>query len=410
MTRSEEELRVGTAERETGRARLRKYVVEDEVTQTVPVRREEVRVEREPITDANVGDATSGPDISEEEHEVVLHEEEVVDREARRPEGARPARQGHRDGRARGLRDRPQGAGRGRRGEPAEGRDGVRGPTTASPASALATQPKELHMSLFAAVNVGDSLQQGLDSFFGFLPNLLGFLVILFVGYIVARVVKGILTKVLDNVGLDRALHSGQTGQYVEKVSPGASPSKLVGAIAFWFIFLGAISLAVSALKIPALTTFVSAIYGYLPNVIAAVIIFVVAGAIAGAVAALVTKTMGDTPTGKLVASVVPVLIMAIATFMILNQLQIAPEIVTITYAVLLGSLGLGMALAFGLGGRETAAQLVSGAYDKGQEQKGQVKQDMRTGKERGEQQAQQAKDKAQQSDGRPPAGALPAR
>jgi uncharacterized protein (TIGR02271 family) len=78
MTRSEEELRVGTRERESGRVRLRKYVVEDEVTQTVPVRREEVRVEREPITDANVDDATSGPEISSEEHEVVLHEEEPV--------------------------------------------------------------------------------------------------------------------------------------------------------------------------------------------------------------------------------------------------------------------------------------------------------------------------------------------
>jgi uncharacterized protein (TIGR02271 family) len=78
MTRSEEELRVGTAEREAGRARLKKYVVEEEVTQTVPVRREEVRVEREPITDANRGDAVDGPDISEEEHEVVLHSEEVV--------------------------------------------------------------------------------------------------------------------------------------------------------------------------------------------------------------------------------------------------------------------------------------------------------------------------------------------
>ena len=78
MTRSEEELRVGTAERERGRARLRKYVVTEEVQQTVPVRREEVRVEREPITDANVGEATDGPAISEEEHEVVLHEEEVV--------------------------------------------------------------------------------------------------------------------------------------------------------------------------------------------------------------------------------------------------------------------------------------------------------------------------------------------
>ena len=78
MTRSEEELRVGTTEREAGRVRLKKYVVEDEVTETVPVRREEVRVEREPITDANRGDATAGPEISEEEHEVVLHEEEPV--------------------------------------------------------------------------------------------------------------------------------------------------------------------------------------------------------------------------------------------------------------------------------------------------------------------------------------------
>jgi uncharacterized protein (TIGR02271 family) len=78
MTRSEEELRIGKTERESGRARLRKYVVEEEVTQTVPVRREEVRVEREPITDANVDDALDGPDISSEEHEVVLHEEEVV--------------------------------------------------------------------------------------------------------------------------------------------------------------------------------------------------------------------------------------------------------------------------------------------------------------------------------------------
>jgi uncharacterized protein (TIGR02271 family) len=78
MTRSEEELRVGTRQREAGRARLRKYVVTENVTTTVPVSHEEVRIEREPITDANRGDALDGPDISEEEHEVVLHEDEVV--------------------------------------------------------------------------------------------------------------------------------------------------------------------------------------------------------------------------------------------------------------------------------------------------------------------------------------------
>jgi uncharacterized protein (TIGR02271 family) len=78
MTRSEERLHVGKEQVETGRARLRKYVTTENVTQTVPVRKERVRVETEPITDANVGAATSGPDISEEEHEVVLTEERPV--------------------------------------------------------------------------------------------------------------------------------------------------------------------------------------------------------------------------------------------------------------------------------------------------------------------------------------------
>jgi uncharacterized protein (TIGR02271 family) len=78
MTRSEEELQVGTQTRERGRARLRKYVVTEQQQVTVPVQREEVRVEREPITDANLDAATSGPAISEEEHEVTLHEETPV--------------------------------------------------------------------------------------------------------------------------------------------------------------------------------------------------------------------------------------------------------------------------------------------------------------------------------------------
>jgi uncharacterized protein (TIGR02271 family) len=78
MTRSEEELHVGTERRESGRVRLRKYVVTEQVTRTVPVQREEVRVEREPITEENVDRAMAGPEISEEEHEVVLHEEEPV--------------------------------------------------------------------------------------------------------------------------------------------------------------------------------------------------------------------------------------------------------------------------------------------------------------------------------------------
>jgi uncharacterized protein (TIGR02271 family) len=83
MTRAEERLNVGTRSEEVGRARLRKYVVSEQVTQTVPVSHEEVRIEREPITDANRDAATSGKDLSSEEHEVTLHAERpAVEKEA----------------------------------------------------------------------------------------------------------------------------------------------------------------------------------------------------------------------------------------------------------------------------------------------------------------------------------------
>jgi hypothetical protein len=236
-----------------------------------------------------------------------------------------------------------------------------------------------------AAIDISESLQGGLDSFFGFIPNLIGFLVILLVGYVIARIVRAAVSKGLEAVGLDRALHESDAGEYVEKVSPGARPSKLIGVVAFWLIFLFVLTAALSALHIPAVTAFMTQVLNYLPNVIAAIVIFVLAAAIAGAVGGLVAKLLGDTPTGKIVATAVPALIMVIAVFMILNQLRIAPEIVSITYAALLGSVALGAALAFGLGGRDVAGRMLEDAYRKGREQRGQVERDVRLGKERAE-------------------------
>jgi hypothetical protein len=240
----------------------------------------------------------------------------------------------------------------------------------------------------FATVEVGNSVQQALDSFFGFLPNILGFLVIMFVGYIIAKVVKKAVTAILEKVGVDKALHKSDAGQYVERVSPGASPARLIGAVVFWFVFLFAISAAIGALKIPSLSAFIAQVQAFLPNIIVAALIFVVAAALAGVVGGAAHKLMGDTPTGKIVRAVAPGLILAIGTFMVLDQLNIAPQIVTITYAALLGMLALAGALAFGLGGREVAAELLRGAYQSGQQNKDQVTRDMQQGKQRAEQHA----------------------
>lgn len=249
---------------------------------------------------------------------------------------------------------------------------------------------------MIASVQVAQSLQRALNGLLGFIPNLLGFLVILTVGFVIARLVRGIVTKLLQKAKLDHALHSGHSGRYVEKLSPGASPSALIGGVVFWLIFLFVLSAAIGALKIPAVTAFMNQVLGYLPNVIAAVVIFVIAGAIAAAAGAASAKLMGDTPTGKVVGTAVPTLVMGIAVFMVLNQLKIAPAIVQITYIALIGSVALGAALAFGLGGRDVAGQLLSQAYDNGRQSKEQVKQDMRTGKERGQAQAEQARNRMQ--------------
>jgi hypothetical protein len=109
-----------------------------------------------------------------------------------------------------------------------------------------------------------------------------------------------------------------------------------------------------------------------------------VASGLAAGVTALIKNLMGDTASGKLLESIAPVIIMGIATFMILTQLRIAPVIVTITYAALIGSVALGSALAFGLGGRDVAARLLETGYEKAKDNRERVRSDFKTAKNRG--------------------------
>lgn len=235
------------------------------------------------------------------------------------------------------------------------------------------------------SVHVSDSVQKSLDNIFGYIPNLIGFLAILLVGYVLARMVRAAVSKALGKVRMDQRLAATPAGKLVDNVSPGGKPSRLVGGVAFWLVFLYALSAAIGALRIPAVTSFMNQVLAYLPNVIAAVVIFVVAAAIAAGTVAIVQRTMGDTPTGKIAETTVPGLVMAIAVFMILTQLKIATAIVTITYAALLGMLALAGALAFGLGGRDVAAQLLDTAYQNGRKAQRQVRRDLRHGKESAE-------------------------
>ena len=243
---------------------------------------------------------------------------------------------------------------------------------------------------LVADVDVSNSIQEGLNEVFAFIPEFLMALVIVAVGYVIAKVLGNIIGRVLHGAGLDQQLNRGGAGTFVQKVT--SSPSRLIGTVAFWAIFLGAVSLAISVLGINALTDFVAAVYSYLPNVIAALVIFVVAGLVAGGVAALAQRLFPDTTLGKIVSTAGPILVMTIATFMILDQLKIAEDIVVITYAALLGAIALGTALAFGLGGRDVARQMLEGAYDKGRETKEEFRRDLNQGMARAREDADAAR------------------
>ena len=246
-------------------------------------------------------------------------------------------------------------------------------------------------------MQVEDTLTNLLNTVAQAIPKIVVFLLILLVGYIVARILRTITARLLDRVGLDRTLHNNQYGQYAEKVSPGASPSRLIGTIVFFFVLLGALSVAVAYTGNPGLTAFLAGIYSYLPKVAAAILILVIAAAIAGAIGGLVQRTMGDTSTGTVIQSVVPGIVMIIAAFMVLDQLQIAPEIVPILFQALVFGLALGLALAFGLGGRDVAGKMINDGYQKSQEKRDEVRRDYELGKDRGQQDAEQAKQRAQQ-------------
>lgn len=196
-----------------------------------------------------------------------------------------------------------------------------------------------------------------------FVPNLIGALLILIIGYWIAAAIGRLVTRSLRRLRFDRAVHTSAIGNAISRVIE--SPSHFTGSLAFWLIFLGVISLAISTLNLPVLNQLLGTIYGYVPNVIAAVLIFLVAGAVSTAAVAFVQDVMGKTAMAKIIATVIPAVTMSLAVFMILNQLGIARDIVNILFTAIVGSMALGLALAFGLGGQGVARDILEQAASK---------------------------------------------
>lgn len=224
-------------------------------------------------------------------------------------------------------------------------------------------------------------LENVVGSIIAFLPNLLAALLILLIGGIIASVLAKLAQRVLKRMRFDRAIHSSPAGATVSRVME--SPSYFTGRIVFWLVMIGAISLAVAALNLPILNDLLAGIYSYVPNILAAVLIFLVASAISAGAAAFIQRVMGRTTLSRIITAAIPAVTMSIAIFMILNQLGIAKDIVNILFTAIVGAIALGSALAFGLGGRDVARGILEQAVDTARTKQDAMKQEVSSAAEK---------------------------
>jgi len=232
---------------------------------------------------------------------------------------------------------------------------------------------------------VAQSLSDGLGAILGALPALIGAIIILVIGFIIAKVLQGIVTRVLQSMGFQGWMESGGIKQFFDRSQTQQTPLSILGKLVFWLIFFIAITMAVDTLGISAISDVLAQFIAYIPQIIAAILILVLATLLANFVAGIVRGATGS----NLIGSVAQYSIIVFAAFAALTQLGIAKELIAPTFLILLGAVALAAAIAFGLGGKGVAQQMVEQGYQKGGEAKQQIQQQQEQNQqEQGEQQS----------------------
>lgn len=216
------------------------------------------------------------------------------------------------------------------------------------------------------SANFGERLQTSFSQVFGQLvPALLGALVILFAGYLLAKVLEKITERLLRRVRLNHFLERGGVIQAVERSGTHVNPTRVIANLVFWLVMFTVILLAANALGLQSLANVVSTLVGYIPSVIAAIVIILLGIVLGGFVGGLIGASAGGLHGGRALARVGRGGVILLAVFMALQELGIATDIVTTAFALLFGAISLAMALAFGLGNRELAAEVTREWYDR---------------------------------------------
>jgi hypothetical protein len=209
-------------------------------------------------------------------------------------------------------------------------------------------------------VNFGDRLQASFTQVFGGLvPSLLGALVIVFAGYLLARLFEKIIERFLRKIHFNQMLERGGVTQAVERSGTHVNPTKVLANLIFWLVMFAVILIAANALGLSSLANVFSELVSYIPSVIAAIVIILVGIVLGNFVGGLIGASAGALYGGRALARIGRGGVVLLAVFMALQELGIANEIVTTAFAILFGAIALALALAFGLGNRDLAGEVV---------------------------------------------------
>jgi hypothetical protein len=210
-----------------------------------------------------------------------------------------------------------------------------------------------------------ERLEQSLLFVGQFVPSLFGALVILFVGYLLAKILEKGTQRLLRRLHFNRMLERGGVMQAVERSGSHLNPARVIANVLFWVVMFAVLMIAGNAFGMDSLTNVFSELVSYIPSVISAIVIIILGIVLGGFVGGLIMASAGGLHGGPWLARIGRGGVIVLAIFMALQELGIATDIVTTAFAILFGAVALALALSFGLGNRDLAGEVTREWYSR---------------------------------------------
>ena len=204
-------------------------------------------------------------------------------------------------------------------------------------------------------------VQNAFGTFLGYIPQLIGAIVILIIGYFVAKALLAVVGRLLQSIGFNGWMERGGIKQFFDRANTRQTPASILGKLVFWFVFIIAITMAADALGIRQVSQVLAQLIAYIPSIIAAILILILAALLANFLSGIIRGATGS----NILASIAQYAIIIYAAFAALTELGIAVTLTAPTLLIILGAVALAAAIAFGWGARNVAQHIVETAYSR---------------------------------------------